>query len=230
MQRNDRLFTITQLLRDGAVLRARDIAARLNVTPRTIYRDVEALQRSGVPIQGTRGSGYRMTDPVMLPPLNLSLDELEALHLGLAVVGEAAEEQLRSAAQSLSAKIDAVLPQDSEDAQVPWGVAPHALSEASRGFSHLPQIRAAIRASQKIEVTHRDADGTLARRTLRPLGLDYWGRVWTLTAWCELCNGFRVFRVDRITELQMMPALFVNEPGKTIADFRNSTRSGTTRR
>ena len=103
MRRSDRLIEMVQILRDGRVHLARDIAARLQVTPRTVYRDMEALMTSGVPVRGTKGLGYAMTAPVTLPPLNLTMTELEALHLGLAIVGEGGDDDRRAAAASLSA-------------------------------------------------------------------------------------------------------------------------------
>ena len=112
MKRKDRLIALIGALRDGKTHRAEDLARRLGVTQRTIYRDMETLVASGVPVEGTRGVGYRMTDPVTLPPLNMTMAELEALHLGIAVLTEAADPGLQQAARSLAKKIDAALPED----------------------------------------------------------------------------------------------------------------------
>ena len=218
MHRADRLSEILRLLRDGRLHRARDLAERLGVSLRTLYRDMDRLMASGAPVEGTRGAGYRMTAPVTLPPLNLTYDELEALHLGLAVLEESGEAELRNAARTLAAKIDAALPEDRSRA-AGWGFAAYPFADAAAGARHMPQIRAAIRASQKIRVTEAGEDGP-TRRTVRPLQLDYWGRVWTLTCWCETTGDFRVVRLDRIAELAPLPALFVEEAGKTLADFR----------
>jgi len=223
MRRTDRLFELIQILRDGRLHRAQGMADRLSVSVRTVYRDMETLMASGVPVQGERGLGYQMTAPITLPPLNLSLTELEALHLGLAVVGEAADPELQKAAASLSAKIDAVLPEDRNAPPRGWGFAVHPFADAAHGFAHMPRIRAAIRAHQKLGITYTDLGGTETRRTIRPLKLEYWGRLWTVTVWCELRRDFRVFRVDRITELSVRPELFVEEQGKTLIDFMNRT-------
>ncbi|MCY4179443.1 MAG: HTH domain-containing protein, partial [Litoreibacter sp.] len=123
MRRTDRLFDLILILRDGRLHRAEDLAERLEVSVRTIYRDMDTLVLSGVPVAGERGLGYMMTAPITLPPLNLTLTELEALHLGMAVVGEAADDELRSAAKTLSAKIDAVLPEDRSTPPSGWGFA-----------------------------------------------------------------------------------------------------------
>ena len=219
MRRTDRLFDLIQILRDGRLHRAQDMAAQLGVSQRTIYRDMETLQASGVPVEGERGVGYMMTAPITLPPLNLTLPELEALHLGMAVVGEAGDEELQKAAQSLSAKIDAVLPEDRNAPPEGWGFAVYPFEEAARGFAHMPALRAAIRARQKLSLRYRALSDEITTRIIRPLQLEYWGRVWTATAWCELREDFRVFRVDRIETLQARPELFTDEPGKTLEDY-----------
>lgn len=219
MRRTDRLFELIQILRDGKLHRAADMAARLEVSVRTIYRDMDTLVASGIPVEGERGVGYMMTAPVTLPPLNLTMSELEALHLGMAVVAEAADDDLRKAARSLSAKIDAVLPEDRAAPREGWGFAVYPFADAAAGFAHMPAIRGAIRSRQKLRLTYRSLGDEQTRRTVRPLQLEYWGRVWTLTAWCELREGFRVFRVDRIARVEILPELFVDEPGRTLADY-----------
>ena len=227
MRRTDRLFDLIQILRDGRLHRAQDLADRLGVSVRTVYRDMDTLMASGVPIEGERGLGYMATAAITLPPLNLSVIELEALHLGMAVVGEAADPELQEAARSLSAKIDAVLPEDRSTPPTGWGIAVYPFKDATRGFEHMPALRAAIRARQKVRISYRAADGGVTDRTIRPLQLDYWGRVWTVTLWCELRAAFRVFRVDRIEKLSVLPQLFVDEAGKSLADYLNQSDTGT---
>jgi predicted DNA-binding transcriptional regulator YafY len=219
MRRTDRLFDLILILRDGKLHRARDMAQALEVSARTIYRDMDTLVASGVPVGGERGVGYMMTDAITLPPLNLSMAELEALHLGMAVVGEAGDEEMQKAAQSLSAKIDAVLPEDRSPPPDGRGFAVYPFADAARGFAHMPALRAAIRVRQKLEVTYCDLDDNSITRVIRPLQLEYWGRVWTVTVWCELRDGFRVFRVDRITNIEVLPQMFVNEAGKSLEDY-----------
>lgn len=218
MRRTDRLFELIGLLRDGRLHKAADLAATLEVSQRTIYRDMETLQASGVPVEGERGVGYILTAPVTLPPLNLTLTELEALHLGMAVVAEAADEELQGAARSLAAKIDAVVPEDRTAPAEGWGFAVYPFADAAKGFAHMPALRAAIRARQKLRLTYTDLKGIASNRVVRPLQMEYWGRVWTLTVWCEAREDFRVFRVDRIDTLEALPELFVDEPGKTLGD------------
>ncbi len=224
MRRSDRLSDLLQILRDGRLHRAEDLALRLGVTPRTIYRDMETLAASGIPVAGARGRGYRATAPVTLPPLNLSLAELEALHVGLAVLADAAQDDLRDAAASLAAKIDAALPEDQDSLPAATAFALPPFADARAGFRHAPPIRAAIRARQKLSLRYREADGALSDQTIRPLRVDYWGRLWSVTAWCERRGGFARFRLERIEALKLLPQLFVDEPGKTLADHDASQR------
>ncbi|MCE8513693.1 YafY family transcriptional regulator [Ruegeria pomeroyi] len=220
MRRTDRLFDIIQLLRDGKLHRARDIAARLEVSVRTIYRDMDTLAASGIPVEGERGVGYMVREQITLPPLNLTPEELEALNLGMAIVAEAADPELKAAAQRLAEKIDAVLPTQTVAEADAWKFAVYPFADAARGLAHMAPIRAAIKARQKLRLVYRRIDGELTERTIRPLHMEYWGRVWTLTAWCELRAGFRVFRIDLIETLSPLPELFRDEPGKTLADYQ----------
>lgn len=219
MRRTDRLFELIQILRDGRLHRGKDLAERLEISLRTLYRDMDTLIASGIPVEGERGLGYMMTAPITLPPLNLTLTELEALHLGLAVVSKAADEELQRAAKSLSDKVDAVLPEDRAAPATGWGFAVYPFAEAARGFVHMAPLRAAIRSRRKIDITYSTPDQPETRRRVRPLQMEYWGRVWTLTSWCELRNDFRVFRVDRIRTLDVSFDTFEEEPGKTLGDY-----------
>ena len=212
MRRADRLMQLVQLLRNGDLHRAEDLARATHVSLRTIYRDLDTLAASGVPIEGERGVGYRVTAAITLPPLNLTMTELEALHLGLAAVTGSKDADLAQAAKTLTDKLDAVMPEDRSRA--PTGFAIYPFADAARGFQHLPMIRQAIRTRQKLEVTEAGK-----KRSLRPLQLDYWGRLWTCIVWCETTKTFAELRVDQIDHIRLLPGLFVDEPGKSLADF-----------
>lgn len=219
MRRTDRLFDIIQILRDGRLHRAQDMADALEVSVRTIYRDMDTLVASGVPVEGERGVGYMITQAISLPPLTLTVEELEALNLGMAIVAEAADETLKAAATTLADKIDAVLPERTVADADKWKFAVYPFSDAVRGFSQMPTLRAAIRAKQKLKLTYHSKGDRITTRTIRPLHMEYWGRVWTLTSWCELRNDFRVFRVDLIQSAEALPEMFVDEPGKRLSDY-----------
>ena len=219
MRRTDRLFDIIGIMRDGKLHCAQDIADRLEVSVRTIYRDMDTLVASGVPIEGERGVGYMAREEITLPPLQLTPVELEALNLGMAIVGEAADPDLKAAAQSLADKVDAVLPTRVISEADTWKFAVYPFADAARGASHMATLRAAIKSRQKLELVYRRIDGIRTERRVRPLHMEYWGRVWTLTAWCELRTAFRVFRIDLIEDVRAVPELFTDEPGRTFDDY-----------
>ncbi|MEW2916456.1 YafY family protein [Ruegeria sp. ANG10] len=219
MRRSDRLFDIIQILRDGKLHRAQDIADRLEVSVRTIYRDMDTLVASGIPVEGERGVGYMVREQITLPPLNLTPAELEALNLGMAIVAEAADPDLKAAAETLADKIDAVLPTQVVAEADTWKFAVYPFADAARGLAHMAPIRSAIKTRQKLHLSYRRIDGVLTDRTIRPLHMEYWGRVWTLTAWCELREGFRVFRIDLIETVSPLPEIFADEPGKRLSDY-----------
>jgi predicted DNA-binding transcriptional regulator YafY len=180
---------------------------------------MDTLMASGVPVEGERGVGYMVREAITLPPVTLTVEELEALHLGMAIVGEAADPDLKRAAQSLASKVDAVLPTETINEAEQWKFAVYPFANATRGFAHMSVLRAAIKARQKLRLSYCRLDGALTERVIRPLHMEYWGRVWTLTAWCELREGFRVFRVDLIETAAPLPELFVDEPGKRLQDY-----------
>ncbi|WP_037371976.1 helix-turn-helix transcriptional regulator [Salipiger mucosus] len=217
MKRGDRLYALMQRLKDGKLHTAEALAQDLGVSVRTIYRDMETLAASGVPVEGARGYGYSARATITLPPLNLTETELEVLHLGLAAVGAGGMPELSEAARALSAKIDAVLPEDAGAASGQFGFATYPFKEAAQGFRFMPAFRAAIRSRQKLRVT---IEGHDAPQDVRPLHMDYWGRIWTCVVWNETAGDFETFRIDRVTDLRPLPGLFVDEPGKRLADFR----------
>ncbi|MCK0148559.1 YafY family transcriptional regulator [Marivita sp. S6314] len=216
MKRVDRLYALMQRLKDGHLHTAEAMAQDLGVSVRTIYRDMDTLAASGVPVEGARGSGYTARAMITLPPLNLTQTELEALHIGLAAVGAGDTPDLAEAAQALSDKIDAVLPEDVDTPTGRFGFATYPFAEPAHGFRHMPAFRKAIRARQKLRLTLED-DTML--HVVRPLHLDYWGRIWTCVVWDETAESFATFRIDRVQDLTPLPGLFVDEVGKRLKDF-----------
>lgn len=219
MRRTDRLFELIQILRDGRLHTARDMADRLEVSVRTLWRDMATLIASGLPVEGERGVGYILREPVTLPPLTLTTEELQALSLGLQLVTRGADPSLTRAAESLAGKIEAVLPARLLDGigQDTW-VFPGA--EALAAARHLPVLRRAIRLRERLAITYTDEAGLVSDRHIRPLLLEFWGRVWTLASWCEARAALRSFRVDRIGTLLPTGETFPDEPGTTLADWQ----------
>lgn len=216
MRRTDRLFDLIQILRDGRLHTARDMADRLEVSTRTLWRDMATLIASGLPVEGERGLGYILREPITLPPLTLTPEETEALALAMRLLSRGADPSLAPAAASLSAKIAAVLPASRRPhADPPVWVFPG--TEALAAARHLPDLRRAIRLSERLQIDYTDAEGTASRRSIRPLQLEFWGRVWTLATWCETKGDFRSFRVDRITALHPTGETAPQEPGRDLA-------------
>lgn len=218
MRRTDRLFELIQLFRGGRLWKGRDLAERLETSLRTIYRDIDTLVASGVPIEGERGLGYILREPIFLPPLTLTRAELDALHLGVAHVARMGDVTLAEAAARLKDKIDAVLPRDRRGVDYAAGIAVHTPTPEGR-HDHLPILRDAIASRRIVDIEYRRLDETRAHRSVRPLHLEFWGRAWTLTAWCELRSDFRVFRVDRIERLEVSERGFRSERGKSYEDY-----------
>ncbi len=203
--RKDRLVALIALLRDGGLHRGEDLARALGITPRSLYRDMDLLKRAGVPVAGQRGRGYRMTAPVTLPALNLDMEELEALHLGLAVMSQAEDPPLRAAARRLAARIDAALPEEAPEAapanSAGWGLAVHPFADPAAGIRHMPALRAALRNRRPVRLAYRGEDGTRHDCLARLLKLEFWGRIWTCTFRCRDRQAARTIRVDRIEAL-----------------------------
>ena len=200
MRRADRLFLILQYLRGGRLTTAAALAERLEVSPRTIYRDVADLIGSGVPIEGEAGVGYLMREGYDLPPLMFTEAEVAALVAGARMVRAWGGAEMALAAEEALVKIAAVLPPKARGAAdaVPF----HAI--AGRGMTddlraRLDLVQGAIDGRLSLAVRYRDEAGQETARDVLPLGLFFWGGVWTLVGWCMLRDDFRTFRLDRMT-------------------------------
>jgi predicted DNA-binding transcriptional regulator YafY len=224
MRRADRLFQIVLYLRRRRVATARDLAQALEVSERTIYRDVQELSACGLPIEGAAGVGYRVRRGFDLPPLMFDREELQALRLGARMVRSWADPDLSQAAGNALRKIEAVLPADLDDP----GEALYAPVFRTYPVQLVGLLRRAVTEHRKARFSYSREDGEASLRTVWPLGLFYWGAVWTLAAWCELRQDFRNFRLDRIADPEVTADLFTLEPGRTLEDFLARVR-GTAR-
>jgi len=218
VRRADRLFRLLLELRRGRVVTARDLARRLEVSERTIYRDVADLSASGVPIAGEAGIGYRLRG-FELPPLMFDRDEVEALALGARAAEAWGDAGLAGAARSALAKIEAVLPRGRERLveETRLYVPTHGEKPGER--IPLGELRRAIRDRRKIRLDYRDGEGRASERVVRPLALSFYPPVWLVVGWCELRVAFRNFRLDRIAALELLAEIFVDEPGRSLADY-----------
>lgn len=212
MNRSDRLFSLLATLGDHALHRAEDLARDQGVSLRTLYRDITRLQAADMPVSGTRGAGYRLARATSLPPLTLTDPELEALQLALAVVLETPDPALQAAASSLAAKIDAALPLEAQPHQDDWQRAEHPFANAARGLGHLPVLRAAIQARQKLKIVYNAPDKTLATLILHPAALTHQARSWLLSGWNETDAVPATLRLDLIEQAEPLPELFTPAP------------------
>lgn len=212
-----RLFSILDQLRvRRRPVSAEFLAAELGVSMRTIYRDMATLQSMGAPVRGEGGIGYQIEKGYFLPPLHFDEDELDAVILGMKLVGARGDGPLKDAAARAVAKIYAVLPQHGKQ------VTSHTtlLVEPARiSNQFLSPLRIALRKRCKLRIRYLDLTDQLSDRTVRPLGLTAFDKVWLLTTWCELREGFRDFRVDRLQALEQTREVFAREPGKEFADY-----------
>jgi len=219
MRRADRLFQIVQLIRGRRLSTADFLAQRLEVSARTVYRDVADLQAQGVPIEGEAGVGYRMRAGFDLPPLMFTTEEAQALVASVRLARPRLDETLASQAEAALGKILAVLPSVARAAAE--GLAlyapPTALDPATRG--RLEPLRRAAESRRMLWLRYRDLKEAESERRVRPLGCFYWSEVWTLAAWCESRADFRNFRVDRILDMSVLDERFRDEPGRTLADL-----------
>jgi predicted DNA-binding transcriptional regulator YafY len=220
MRRADRLFEIIQHLRRRKLVRARDLAERLEVSERTIYRDVQDLMATGVPIEGEAGVGYVLRSGFDLPPLMFNELEIEALVLGARMAAARSDKKLADAAETALSKIETVLPD-----RLRRHMAETALMAPARDISpdvaeRLAALRTAVRERHSTFLRYCDASEQPSERTVRPLALFFLGPAWLLAAWCELREDFRSFRLDRIAFLGIDPEQrFRPEKGKTLQDY-----------
>ena len=194
MRRADRLFQIVQLIRGRRLTTAAFLAQRLEVSERTVYRDVADLQHQGVPIEGEAGVGYRLGQGFELPPLMFTQDEARALVASVRMAQVWQDPALAQASQVALGKILSVLPTAAH-------VAAQSMAIYAPPLGLEPEVQ------------------------VRPLGCFYWGKVWTLAAWCEVRQDFRSFRLDRMGALKHLDGQagqFRDEAGKTLADYLRS--------
>ncbi|UYO43716.1 YafY family transcriptional regulator [Rhodopseudomonas palustris] len=218
MRRADRLLDLIARLKGGKLVVAEQLAEQLEVSVRTVYRDIAALQAQGLPIDGQAGLGYMLRGNVNLPALTLSHDQLDAVSLGLSLVEWIGEDDLAQAAVSARAKIDAT-----------WGdqptPAPSQRHLLARELPHrkappfTSSIRRAIRERRIIKLDYAAQDGSQSTRDVRPLGLRAFHAGWLLITWCNHRGAFRVFRLDRILACELSKQTFPYQAERELAAY-----------
>ena len=226
MARSTRLLALLQALRGRRrPVTATALARELEVSERTIYRDLSELTSQGAPIQGEAGVGYILGPGLFLPPLMLTEDETEAILLGLRYVDQRGDEVLTKAGSSARAKITWILsPELQATVDAPLSVPGPDGGTFPENAVSLAVLRSTIRARTRIAITYADEQAQLTERIIWPIQLSFMDKARVVTAWCELRTAFRFFRTDRIraaTPLDRYPARRTD----LLRDFQLSLRA-----
>ncbi len=219
MRRADRLFQIIQYLRRKKTATAQDLAEALQVSVRTIYRDIQDLVLSQVPILGEAGVGYRIAKGFDIPPMMFRPLELEALVLGARMVMAWADEELAKEADKALSKIEEVLPLPLRDRIAATTLFAPEFHISKKSKSWIAPLRDAIARRNFVLIEYKSSKQIESSRQIRPLGLLYWGTGWSLVAFCEARQDFRHFRLDRIRTLQVSQTQFSFDPKKALTHF-----------
>jgi predicted DNA-binding transcriptional regulator YafY len=219
MRRADRLFQIVQFLRGGRLVTAAKLGARLEVSERTIYRDIADLQASGVPIDGAAGAGYILRAGHDLPPLMFTRDEIVALVAGARLVKAWGGTSMAAAAEEALIKIAAVLPPDAKSKMQRIAIHAPGYNLPSEERARIDLFEAAIEDRRVMAFDYADDESKSTTRAIWPLGLWFWGGHWTVVGWCLLRDDFRMFRFSRMTAPHETGETFKPEKGKTLQEF-----------
>ena len=221
MRRADRLLRVIQLLRrHRRPVTGAHMAEELEVSLRTLYRDIADLMTDGVPIRGEAGVGYVLGEGYDLPPLMFKSDELEAIMLGLSWVARRGDLALQRAAQDVVAKVGTVLP----EAMRPFFYDAPLITPPS--YNIVPEridvglVRAAIRGQHKLSIDYADETGSSTQRVIWPIAISYFDVQRLIVAWCEMRQGFRHFRTDRISEMQRLEQKYREPRLKLLARWK----------
>jgi len=218
--KSERLFQLVTLLRGRrTAITADQLASTMEVSVRTIYRDIQSLVLSGIPVEGEAGIGYRLQPGFQLPPLMFDFDEMSALLLGTRMVEAWTDPELAHASTRAEAKIRAVLPEEllrRADAS-PYRVPP-LLKESPVQQVHLA-IRHACEQQRKIGIHYTDAQQQTTTRLVWPLGMLFWGQRWTFLAWCEVRNDYRSFRLDRVQQIDLTDQHYPADPNRSLHHY-----------
>jgi predicted DNA-binding transcriptional regulator YafY len=223
MRRADRLFLLIHALRGRrSAITAQQLANTLQVSLRTVYRDVADLQLSGVPIEGEAGVGYVLRKGADIPPLMFTAEELEALVVGTRFVRAFGGERLGRGATAALLKIEAVLPEELRERSRRTRIFAPQLDNRIESTGLIDTLHAAIGNAQVLRLDYRDGNGEVTAREVEPLALAFWGGAWTLGAWCRLRRDFRSFRPDRIVAHAFTGEVFAEDAKRNLDAYLRS--------
>lgn len=223
MARSERLFDLLHALRQHRrPVSGKVLAGETGVSLRTLYRDIASLQALGAPIEGEPGVGYVLKPGFLLPPLMFTPEEIEALVLGARWVGKRADARLSGAARSALARIGAVLPDALRETveTAPLLVGPGPAFPADAVDPAL--LRTAIRTERRLALHYRDGAGTASERVVWPFALAFFDEARILLGWCELRQGFRHFRTDRIAAATLLDGRYPKRRQALLREWRRA--------
>jgi len=223
MRRADRLIRMVHFLRGRRrAVTAQQIAEAFEINKRTVYRDMQDLMDAGTPIRGEAGVGYMIDKDYYLPPVAFDPDELEAIALGISMVRHWTDDRFAEQALRALEKVQAVLPSDRQGELQQITTYARTTENAPPWRVSFSDLRECIRKRTLIRIDYTDADGAETQRVLQPIALAFFSPVWLLVAWCEVRQDFRHFRLDRITQLDQLGAVFQDDPTKNLAAYEAS--------
>lgn len=224
MRRTERLFQIIQILRGSrGPVTGRALADELEVSLRTLYRDMAELIAQRVPVTGEAGTGYVLDEGYDMPPLMLTADELEAAALGAALVAQQADPSLALAARDLVAKLSEAIPPELRPIVLDAGSRPVAVRSRIEERFDGALLRQAIRERRKLELAYADRAGAETRRVIWPLLIAYLDRIRYIVAWCESRQGYRHFKTDRVQELLVLDEKYPARRDRLIRGWEEET-------
>ncbi|TMJ35911.1 MAG: YafY family transcriptional regulator [Alphaproteobacteria bacterium] len=228
MRRADRLLQVLQIMRrHRRPVTGETMAEELEVSLRTVYRDINSLVSQGVPIRGEAGIGYVLGAGFDMPPLMFTVDELEAVMLGLRWVTRRGDGQLSRAARDSVAKIGAVLPEGLRPFLFDAGLVVPPREERAADAVDVAQLRSAIRESRKVAIQYRDEAERPTERTIWPIGIAYYEATRNIIAWCELRTAFRHFRTDRISHFDILKDRYPKRRKALLKEWQEELRAET---
>jgi predicted DNA-binding transcriptional regulator YafY len=225
MRRADRLLQVLQILRrHRRPVTGETMAEELEVSLRTVYRDINSLVTQGVPIRGEAGIGYVLGEGFDMPPLMFTVDELEAVMLGLRWVTRRGDVQLSRAARDSVAKIGAVLPEGLKPFLFDAGLVVPPREERAADAVDVAGLRGAIRESRKVQILYSDELDRRTERTIWPIGIAYYEATRNIIAWCELRTAFRHFRTDRISHFDILKDRYPKRRKALLKEWQDELR------
>ncbi len=224
MRRTERLFQIIQILRSTrSPITGKELADELEISIRTLYRDMAELAAQRIPITGEAGMGYVLDDGYDMPPLMLTADELEAAALGAAWVASEADPSLARAARDLVSKLSEAIPKE---------LRPIVLDASSKPIRTRAKVlerfdgallRHAIRERYRLQLTYTDRDENTTDRIVWPLLIAFLDRNRYLVGWCEMREDYRHFKTDRVKELKVLGQKYPGRRAALIKDWEETT-------